>query len=379
MNAQRQFALGVFFVVALSILAFYTLFLTDFSLFKEPIKMTADFPDANALRTGDPVLVAGKRIGRVKTILYRPAAESRRRIRVLMHLDEPIELGVGYVIAIEDSTFLGGHDIDIDPGPFGAPPAQPDGEGIYLGIVRKSPLAALEIVGNLVSENAGSVTSILKSLESATAALNSGPGIANRLLYDEQLAADATAAVGDLRVASRDLRDTIADAREIAALIRAGEGTLGKLLADDTLYRQALETVESLHTVALDLEAGKGVVGTLLHDDAVALQVRTIVDDIAGVTRGLANGEGLLGKALKDPALAEQLKTLVESFAGAGADVREIAAKLRSGEGTLGKLLNDPELYDEALTALKVLVRSLEDYRESAPVSAFTSAVLGAL
>ena len=32
------------------------------------------------------------------------------------------------------------------------------------------------------------------------------------------------------------------------------------------------------------------------------------------------------------------------------------------------------ELYDEALTSLKLLTRSLEDYREAAPVSAFTSA-----
>ena len=101
MNAKRQLVLGVFFVVALSILAFYTLFLTDFSLFKEPIKMTADFHNANALRAGDPVLVAGKRIGRVKAIVYRPEAERDRRIRVEMHLDDAVELNEGYEIAIE--------------------------------------------------------------------------------------------------------------------------------------------------------------------------------------------------------------------------------------------------------------------------------------
>ena len=40
--------------------------------------------------------------------------------------------------------------------------------------------------------------------------------------------------------------------------------------------------------------------------------------------------------------------------------------------------MNDRELYDEALVAVKLLTRSLEDYREAAPVSAFTGVLFGA-
>ena len=55
MATNRQFVLGVFSIVALSILAFYTLFLTDFTLFSQPVQVEADFPGAHGLREGDPV------------------------------------------------------------------------------------------------------------------------------------------------------------------------------------------------------------------------------------------------------------------------------------------------------------------------------------
>jgi phospholipid/cholesterol/gamma-HCH transport system substrate-binding protein len=379
MSSNRQFVLGVFFVVALSILAFYTLFLTDFSLFREPIVMTAEFPNANALRDGDPVLVAGKRIGRVKGIEFRPQAEPERRIRVVMNLDTPIEMLAGYAIRIEDSTFLGGHNVAIDPGPFGGPPAQTGPDGVYRGSVRKSPLAALEAVGDLVSDNREAVSRILGGMDETINAVRTGNGLAGRLIYDEELANDVAAAATDMRTATADLKVAVAEARGAIESIRAGEGTLGRLLADRELYDKTLATVESLQTVAADLAAGSGLAGALLHDDELAAEVRRVVDDVSTVTRGLASGEGTLGRLLRDPELAGKVEVMITSFAGAGEDLRGIAATLRGNDGTLGKLLNDPALYEEALTALKVLTRSLEDYRESAPVSAFTTAIFGAL
>ena len=40
--------------------------------------------------------------------------------------------------------------------------------------------------------------------------------------------------------------------------------------------------------------------------------------------------------------------------------------------------LHIDHLYDEALGGLKLLTRSLEDYREAAPVTAFTSVLFSA-
>src|SRR5262245_42208788 len=97
---QRQLLLGIFFILALSILAFYTLFLTDMHVFSKPILMTVYFPDANGLREGDPVQVLGARIGRVKELSFDTVAEPRRRIRTVLSLEREIELLEGASISI---------------------------------------------------------------------------------------------------------------------------------------------------------------------------------------------------------------------------------------------------------------------------------------
>ncbi len=46
--------------------------------------------------------------------------------------------------------------------------------------------------------------------------------------------------------------------------VTAGNGTLGKLLVDDELYRKANATVDKLNVIIDDLNAGKGTAGKFL-------------------------------------------------------------------------------------------------------------------
>jgi len=48
-----------------------------------------------------------------------------------------------------------------------------------------------------------------------------------------------------------------------------GEGTLGKLLEDDTLYSQLSSTMSSLQGSVKSLEEGKGTLGKLVKDDSL--------------------------------------------------------------------------------------------------------------
>ena len=55
-----------------------------------------------------------------------------------------------------------------------------------------------------------------------------------------------------------------------------------------------------------------------------------------------------------------------------------VAAQVRDGEGSLGKLVMDDELYAQALSSVQLITRSLEDFREAAPITTFTSVLFGA-
>ena len=81
MNPRRHIALGLLFLASLTILSYYTLFKTDFSLFQQRQEIVAYAENARGLRKGAPVLYAGVRWGKVEPVapdLERPRDERVR-------------------------------------------------------------------------------------------------------------------------------------------------------------------------------------------------------------------------------------------------------------------------------------------------------------
>jgi phospholipid/cholesterol/gamma-HCH transport system substrate-binding protein len=171
MSMQRTSILGLFFLVVLGVLAYYTLFLTDFTLFGKPYELTVRFSDTNGLRQGDSVLVAGMRWGKVKSLTYDPGAPNDRRITVVANLTEDLVLREGFTIKIEDATLLGGKNLSIDPGPAGGTYVPKD--RMLFGQVGKNPLASL---GDLVTESQRGVTKIIEDLSAITSGVREGKG-----------------------------------------------------------------------------------------------------------------------------------------------------------------------------------------------------------
>jgi len=363
MNNKRQFLLGVFFVVALSLLAAYTLFLTDtVNLFSEPITMHVYFKDAHSLRNGNAVQVAGTRVGRVKEIILDPAAPEERQVLVILNLDQELELLEDYEITIRESTLLGGRHVHIDMGTFGGRPR--DTASPLLGQVQKNPIEALSDLGDLFNENRASVTNIFNNLDVIIQDLREGRGPLGVLLTDEAMA--------------EDLRSIVDTLQETSASLNRGDGLLGALINDPDLLTSVRNTVTSLETIAQDLQEGQGLAARLIYDDALANELQATIEAFSSIGQRIDRGEGVAGRLLTDQELVQQLLTVLDNFEVASQDLQAVAATVRAGEGSVGKLLMDEELYAEALNAVKLLTRSLEDYREAAPVSAFTSVLFSA-
>ena len=121
--------------------------------------------------------------------------------------------------------------------------------------------------------------------------------------------------------------------------IRAGKGSVGKLVTEEELYREITALVSNAEVVAANLKAGKGSLGMMLNDPAAYRQMNQALANIQETTRRINAGEGSLGKLLNDDAMAKSL-----SSASGSAD--QILGGLRRGEGTAGKLLTDQQLYD---------------------------------
>jgi len=119
---------------------------------------------------------------------------------------------------------------------------------------------------------------------------------------------------------------------------------------------------------------GKLVTKSDLYDD-----IKRITEDIKGVTANLRDGKGTVGKLMADETVYNDVKSAVSDLKAVAENAKGITDDLRQGKGTIGKLLTDESVYNDVKKLLKGASEGIEDAREQAPISAFTSVMFGAL
>lgn len=109
-----------------------------------------------------------------------------------------------------------------------------------------------------------------------------------------------------------------------------------------------------------------------LEEGEILDNLKTTMAQVREITTRLNSGEGTIGKLMsKDDTLYEDLKAAVNSF-------RELGSSMENGKGTIGRLMTDDELYEEAKMLLHELRATVDDLRETTPITTFTSVFFGA-
>jgi phospholipid/cholesterol/gamma-HCH transport system substrate-binding protein len=138
------------------------------------------------------------------------------------------------------------------------------------------------------------------------------------------------------------LTDVIANVRKSSDQIAQGQGTIGRLIFEDSLYVTTLTTVSNLQATGDDLKF-------------TLAEARKVID-------GVNAGEGSLGKLVKDD------KLYLETTASM-TNLKEILEKINQGQGTVGKLINEPEFYKNAKLTLQKLDKATEGLEDQGPLS----------
>ena len=325
-----ELIVGTFMFMVLLALGYFTIVLGRANLFEKKYPLKVAFEDVMGLRKDDNVVLRGMTIGKVKSLRL-----ANGRVEVLSMLDNPVRLRKDYKIGIVTTSILGGRYLEIKEGTTGMPELpldeMPVGDKPY----------------DLMAEAAATIHDIRYSL-------NQGGILTN-------------------------LEATIASVRDIAGKIKAGEGTIGKLVNDDSVYKdfQAIgkdvrELAAELKEVTAKLNKGEGTLGKLLVDDSVYKDVQKVTANMKEISDRLAAGEGTLGKLMsKDDQLYKDVAATSESL-------KNITGKIERGEGLLGKLVTDDSLYTEVKKAVGEVRGAVDDFRETSPVVSFTTLLLGA-
>ncbi len=142
------------------------------------------------------------------------------------------------------------------------------------------------------------------------------------------------------------LTATIANLQSISGQIAQGQGTIGKLIYDDSLYNSASTTVANLQTNLTDMSA----------------EIKLTLADARKVIDQANSGQGTIGKLLQD-------ETLYREAADSMTNLKEILQKINRGDGSVGKLVNDQEFYKNAKLTLQKLDKATEGLEDQGPLS----------
>jgi phospholipid/cholesterol/gamma-HCH transport system substrate-binding protein len=183
-----------------------------------------------------------------------------------------------------------------------------------------------------------------KEVRGIIAGVKQGEGSLGLLLTDETLYTRLSASAGRL--------DTM------LAETQEGKNSLGKFVANDELYQRINSAAARLDKLIADVQEQNGTLGKLVHDPKLYDDARAFVEKGNAFLADVRAGKGSLGKLANDDQLYNNLR---DSAAG----LKEATDKLNKGQGSAAKIFNDPQLYDN-LTGLSGDLRLLiADFRQN--------------
>lgn len=168
---------------------------------------------------------------------------------------------------------------------------------------------------------------------------------------------DVDDVIAQAAVVVRDAVQLTADLKTITGGIVRGDGTMGQLVTNRSLYTQLTGTLTHIDALLGRLDNPHGTVGRLIDDPALYDKLTSTVGSLDSLMQRIGDQHGTLGRLLSDDTLYNRL-----SSAAGGAD--SLMRTLNSGQGSAGKLLRDQQLYDQLTQAVSNLNAMLADIKK---------------
>lgn len=353
---------GIFVLVGLVILIGFSLRVQEDSVGSKTYKMQAYFEEALGLEKGADVSLRGVRIGRVESLRFDA---ERKAVATVLQLDAAYPLPADSVATIERSTLLGTSFIVVKYG---------DSKDF---LTANAELKTERVAG--INELVAEVTKASSEAREMMAKFRES---------GDELFAKVEAVVDENREQLKTTSDSFASAGpkldsiatrldDFTASIQRGEGTMGRLYKDDSLYSDLQKVSAQLNEVVADMKNNEGTLHRLIYDDSLAKSAEEGFAKLGGagdeVQKLLADRRPDIEKAI------DSLSSLGPKIDEAATNFGEISAKINRGEGTVGKLVNDPSLYEDAQRTVNQVGETFEGSEEQGVIRSFVGVLFGAL
>ncbi|HTD67913.1 MAG TPA: MlaD family protein [Candidatus Limnocylindria bacterium] len=314
MRNTLETRLGIFFALTLIVAVIILEMVGVADFFKPGYHVFGDFKTVQELKKGDLVKMAGVEIGRVEKIDL-----ANEKVRVTMKIKkQDADVKTDSKATIKFTGLLGQNFVALD---FGSPNGIKAVEGAILSTAEQPDLSAImtkldNVAGDIqgltksftpdslapifgpitdfMKNNSTNLSLILDNTRAVTEQVSNGKGTVGRLLYDDTLYNTALSAVVGLQAGTTELKSTVLEAKgmmtnanSIISQINAGQGTLGKLAKDETLYREMTLAMTNAREILEKVNKGQGSVGKLVNDESLYKNVKVSLQKLDKATEGL--------------------------------------------------------------------------------------------
>jgi phospholipid/cholesterol/gamma-HCH transport system substrate-binding protein len=290
--------------------------------FTRKITLRSYLDNAGGLRQGAPVRLAGVDIGNVTGIRI-VGGKPLTPVEVTMKVNTKYSFNLrkDSITLLSTAGVLGETYVDVDSSAAKGPAAV-DGDTLA---ARNQP--DIQDVVRASQGTLQNMDALLKRLDHIVAFIESGQGSIGKVIYDPSL--------------YDRLNATVTEFKGLVDDIQNGKGSIGPLLTSDEAYKKAIGAVDKLNAIIDDIQQGKGTAGKLLKDPALYENANQTVANVRKLTDDINAGKGALGKMTHDEEFAARLQTTMNNLAS-------LTERLEKGEGTAGMLFKDPTLYNNS-------------------------------
>jgi phospholipid/cholesterol/gamma-HCH transport system substrate-binding protein len=144
---------------------------------------------------------------------------------------------------------------------------------------------------DFLKQNQLPLTATIGNLKTISDNIAEGKGTVGMLINDPTLYNTTLVTVsnlqGSMQTLSDDAKLTLEKARGIFADIEKGQGTLGKLMKDETLYNETTTAMTNLREIMQKINRGEGTVGKLVNDETLLKNLKLSLQKLDKATEGL--------------------------------------------------------------------------------------------
>ena len=329
---------GLLATVAMIIAAALIFLLTSQSnLFGGDVHLRTYLEDSEGLNANDPVRVNGILTGYIGAIRLSGSRDPKRTVEVDMVIRQRFldQIPEDSKAAISSANLLGSKYLNISKG---VSPKHVAAGGEIASLANQGIPEIMAQSSNLLAQ----FQTILGRVDGLLAIVENGQGNVGKLIKDQSLYDRVNA--------------TAAELNQLVSDIRTSNGTISHLLYDDTLYNDIRKPIQRLDDMLAQVQQAKGTVGKALYDPQLYDEAKASITDARQLLENLKAGKGTVGRLLNDDEIDNQLTLIMQK-------VNTAIDKINSGQGTLGQLVVNPQLYDSLDGATRELHALLTDIR----------------